>query len=151
MSFLCQRQNRRGPYATKACVNCRQRHIRCSGNVPCNHCTQRSVECVFINSGKKRGPKTSQSSVIPEVQGYASSSPQQLDNYGDISFYFIPYDALQIDISEELVPLLNQANYYVMQDLTSNLHRNNISLNNNNIYLNNHTTISSNLDYLHSE
>ncbi|CAG8786874.1 9834_t:CDS:1, partial [Dentiscutata erythropus] len=71
------------------------------------------VECIFINSGKKRGPRTP-SSVISNVQDHASSSPQEHDNYGEFSFYFIPYDALQIDTSEELVPLLNQADYYVM-------------------------------------
>ncbi|CAG8747331.1 19406_t:CDS:1, partial [Racocetra persica] len=141
MSFPCQRQQRRGPYATKACANCQQRHIRCSGQAPCKHCTLRNIECVFINSGKKRGPKTL-SSITPNVKGHESNFSQHLDNY--IPFYFIPFDAFQINVSEESVPLFNQVNY-VIQDLTSDLYQNNT------FDLHNHTTISSNLDYLHSE
>ncbi|CAG8677992.1 9126_t:CDS:1 [Cetraspora pellucida] len=148
MSFPCQLQQRRGPYATKACANCRQKHIRCSGTAPCKHCTLRNIECVFINSGKKRGPKTP-SSITPNAKSHASSFPQQLDNY--IPFYFIPYSAFQINVSEEPVQFFNQANY-VVQDLTSDLYQNNAPfIHNATLDLHNHEIISSNLDYLHSD
>ncbi|CAG8644749.1 12220_t:CDS:1 [Gigaspora margarita] len=137
MSFLCQRKKQRGPYATKACTNCQRKHIRCSGKATCNHCALHGIECIFTNSGKKRGPRT-------------SNSLQQFDNYGDIPYYFIPYDALQIDISNIPIPIFNQANYYIMQEDLP--YQNNTSFNNNTtLDLHNHATISSNLDYLHSE
>ncbi|CAG8447116.1 4594_t:CDS:1 [Dentiscutata heterogama] len=53
-----QRRKRRGFYVTRACTNCQKKHTKCSGGVHCERCTLRNLECTFINSGKKRGPKT---------------------------------------------------------------------------------------------
>ncbi|CAG8802077.1 4394_t:CDS:2, partial [Dentiscutata erythropus] len=41
-----------------------QKHAKCSGEVICERCTQRNLECTFIESSKKRGPKMS--SNLPE-------------------------------------------------------------------------------------
>ncbi|RIB05708.1 hypothetical protein C2G38_573891 [Gigaspora rosea] len=53
-----QRRERRGFYATKACINCKKRHVRCSGGETCKRCRLLNLECIYIDSGKKRGPKT---------------------------------------------------------------------------------------------
>ncbi|CAG8528324.1 26907_t:CDS:1, partial [Racocetra persica] len=45
------------PYVTKACTNCQDKHKRCSGRATCNHCTLFNLNCIFVDSGKKRGPK----------------------------------------------------------------------------------------------
>ncbi|KAF0403429.1 hypothetical protein F8M41_009246 [Gigaspora margarita] len=34
-----------------------EKHAKCSGGATCEHCTLRNLECTFIDSGKKRGPK----------------------------------------------------------------------------------------------
>ncbi|CAG8712588.1 14829_t:CDS:2 [Gigaspora margarita] len=41
-----------------ACTNCKEKHAKCSGGATCERCTLRNLECTFIDSGKKRGPKT---------------------------------------------------------------------------------------------
>ncbi|CAG8549756.1 61_t:CDS:1, partial [Scutellospora calospora] len=126
MPLPCQRRQR-GPYATKACTNCKQKHIRCSGNAPCNHCKLHNLECIFINSGKRRGPKTKSTlSSVSNVQDHVSVNTQQSNNNGDIIFYFIPYFVLQ-----EPVPLLNQ----VLLD-TDHLVQNNLLISD--LYQNNH-------------
>ncbi|CAG8851480.1 45629_t:CDS:1, partial [Gigaspora margarita] len=110
-----------------ACTNCQQKHAKCSGEATCKRCTLRNLECTFIVSGKKRGPKTDEkysaqayapngpendfdgisilSSVIPNpVQGLASSLSlsgclqQQTVNVDDVNLYSESYDPEQIDI-----------------------------------------------------
>ncbi|RIB18320.1 hypothetical protein C2G38_2184918 [Gigaspora rosea] len=53
----CKQQHQRGPYVTKACTNCQHKHVKCTGKATCKYCAQRSLECTFIDSGKKRGPR----------------------------------------------------------------------------------------------
>ncbi|KPA35279.1 transcription factor, partial [Fusarium langsethiae] len=36
-----------------ACLQCRERKVRCSGTCPCNNCTRRSTECVFYQDDRK--------------------------------------------------------------------------------------------------
>ncbi|KAF0469270.1 kinase-like protein [Gigaspora margarita] len=55
--MLSQQQ---GHYATKACSNCQQRHVKCSGKVTCNYCKLRDLERVFIKDHKKCEPKLKQ-------------------------------------------------------------------------------------------
>ena len=43
------------PRKTLACVLCRSRKVKCSGEIPCKGCVSRGIECVVID-GKKRGP-----------------------------------------------------------------------------------------------
>ncbi|CAG8719502.1 43769_t:CDS:2 [Gigaspora margarita] len=45
-------------YERIACTNCQQKHAKCSGGATCERCILRNLECTFIDSGKKRGPKT---------------------------------------------------------------------------------------------
>ncbi|RIB02399.1 hypothetical protein C2G38_2227927 [Gigaspora rosea] len=52
-----QKRQQRGPYTTKACTNCRQKHAKCTGEVPCERCTRLNIVCTFSVSSKKRGPK----------------------------------------------------------------------------------------------
>ncbi|KAF0532975.1 hypothetical protein F8M41_010830 [Gigaspora margarita] len=52
-----QRRRQRGPYATMACTNCQQKHAKCSGKTICKYCILHNLECIFIDSGKKRGPR----------------------------------------------------------------------------------------------
>ncbi|KAF0492717.1 hypothetical protein F8M41_021564 [Gigaspora margarita] len=58
VQFTKQRRERRGFYATKACINCKQKHAKCSGGETCERCRLYNLECSFIDSGKKRGPRT---------------------------------------------------------------------------------------------
>jgi Fungal Zn(2)-Cys(6) binuclear cluster domain len=43
------------PRKALACTLCRNRKVKCSGEIPCQGCRARGVECVYID-GKKRGP-----------------------------------------------------------------------------------------------
>ncbi|CAG8548181.1 6278_t:CDS:1 [Racocetra fulgida] len=155
MSLSYQQQRRRGPYASKACNNCRQKHVKCSGKAPCKHCTLRNLECVFTNLDRKRGPKTDFTlpSVIPNVQDHESSTPQQHNYIGYINF--ISYDISnihQINGSQESLPLTQThiGNNNVMQHghLISDLNQNSTSFD---IYSHDQVSISSNMDYLNSE
>ncbi|RIB15970.1 hypothetical protein C2G38_2038944 [Gigaspora rosea] len=56
MSFSSRR--RRGPYATKACTNCRKNHLKCSEGVNCTNCVSHNLQCIYDKSIKKRGPRT---------------------------------------------------------------------------------------------
>ncbi|CAG8784956.1 4047_t:CDS:1, partial [Cetraspora pellucida] len=44
-------------YTTIACINCRKKHKKCSEAVTCTNYAKHNLECIFTNSGKKRGPK----------------------------------------------------------------------------------------------
>ncbi|CAG8661911.1 17779_t:CDS:1, partial [Gigaspora rosea] len=118
-----QRQ-RRGSYVTRACTNCQKKHTKCSGGAACERCTLRNLRCTFIDSGKKRGPKTDgnqvnvsnssenyidgtsmPSSIIPNpAQGHASTlslsgyPQQQPDNIDDVTLYSEFYDPEQVNI-----------------------------------------------------
>ncbi|CAG8483774.1 4287_t:CDS:1 [Cetraspora pellucida] len=46
----------RGSYAAIACNNCKRRHAKCSGKVPCITCKEKNLDCWF-KPGRKRGPK----------------------------------------------------------------------------------------------
>ncbi|CAG8717662.1 19795_t:CDS:1, partial [Gigaspora rosea] len=107
-----------------ACTNCQQKHAKCSGGAICKRCTLRNLECTFIDSGKKRGPKTDGkysvqvyvsngfengfdgiSSVIPNsVQGHASilslsgCLQQQPVNVDDFTLYSDFYEPEQVYI-----------------------------------------------------
>lgn len=37
----------RGKYVSRACVECRQRKLKCSGDDPCQRCLRRGQQCVF--------------------------------------------------------------------------------------------------------
>ncbi|CAG8568186.1 24744_t:CDS:1 [Gigaspora margarita] len=56
MSYSSRR--RRGPYATKACTNCRKKHLKCSEGVTCTNCASHNLQCIYVKSINKRGPRT---------------------------------------------------------------------------------------------
>ncbi|KAF0447477.1 hypothetical protein F8M41_002783 [Gigaspora margarita] len=120
-------RHRRGFYVTRACINCQDKHAKCSGGAACERCTLRNLECTFIGSGKKRGPKTDgkyliqvnvsnssenyidgtsvPSSIIPNpAQGHASTlslsgyPQQQPDNIDEVILYSEFYDPEQANI-----------------------------------------------------
>ncbi|KAF0512254.1 Cutinase transcription factor 1 alpha [Gigaspora margarita] len=130
MSFPCHERQQRGPYVTKACTNCQQKHAKCTGGAVCKRCTQRNLVCTFSDSGKKRGPKkngqhpeqvyvlnglendfdgtTMLSPVVPNLlQGHTStlSSPseylQQPDNIDELTFYSNFYEKQDIQAFQE--------------------------------------------------
>lgn len=37
----------RGKYASKACVECRNRKLKCDGIEPCSRCVRRNHRCIF--------------------------------------------------------------------------------------------------------
>ncbi|RIB09585.1 hypothetical protein C2G38_2208525 [Gigaspora rosea] len=134
MSFQCKEQQQRGPYVTKACTNCQQKHAKCSGGEVCKRCTQRNLVCTFNNSRKKRGPKKNGkhpgqvhvfnslendfdgtfmlSSVIPNPKQCHTStlsfSPgyqqRQPDNLDELILYSNFYEDQNIYISQEVSP-----------------------------------------------
>ncbi|CAG8827795.1 41200_t:CDS:1, partial [Gigaspora margarita] len=135
MSFSRQqrsrRQQQRGTYVTKACTNCQQKHAKCSGRVTCERCTLRNLECTFIGSSKKRGPKTNiilngsendfggifvLSSVIPNrVQGHTSTLSstseylQQPNNINEFIHYSNFYEEQDVHAFQESGSVLYQA------------------------------------------
>ncbi|CAG8742832.1 40087_t:CDS:2 [Gigaspora margarita] len=105
----------------RACANCQQKHVKCSGEATCERCKIRNLECTFVDSGKKRGPKTNDkysvqvfvsngsencfdettllSSMIPNpAQSHESNlslsgyPQQQTDNFDDVTLYSEFYD-----------------------------------------------------------
>ncbi|CAG8536241.1 16207_t:CDS:1 [Dentiscutata erythropus] len=44
-------------YVKQACTNCRAKKEKCSGEEKCSNCIRRNKECIYVSSGKKRGPK----------------------------------------------------------------------------------------------
>ncbi|CAG8692356.1 18168_t:CDS:1 [Gigaspora margarita] len=56
MSYSGRRQ--RGPYAINACINCRRKHIKCSEGIICTNCASHNLQCIYVKSVKKRGPRT---------------------------------------------------------------------------------------------
>ncbi|CAG8625022.1 25791_t:CDS:1 [Dentiscutata erythropus] len=135
-----QRQ-RRGFYVTKACINCQQKHTKCSGEATCERCAQHSLECTFIESGKKRGPKTNGKRI---KQIYFLNGPENdfnetsmLSNAEQGHTSTLPpseYPQQQPDSLDEVTVYSYQAHTnsgYIMQN--NNL-IDNTSINNNNIF-----------------
>ncbi|CAG8783641.1 hypothetical protein C2G38_2227933 [Gigaspora rosea] len=138
-----QKRQQRGPYTTKACTNCQQKHAKCTGEVPCERCTRLNLVCTFSDSGKKRGPK--KNAKLPEevyalnnlrndfdrthmqffvisdaVQGHTStlSSPTGYpeQSYG-IAHFSDSYEEQNVPAFQEVCPVLYQASIdagYVM-------------------------------------
>ncbi|CAG8685526.1 24_t:CDS:1 [Gigaspora margarita] len=133
-----QQRQQRGPYVTKACTNCRQKHAKCTGEVPCERCTRLNLVCTFSASGKKRGPKKNnklleevysldnlrndfdrthmQFFVISDaVQGHASTqlSPtgysQQPYDIDGFTHYSASYEEQNVPAFQEVCPVLYQA------------------------------------------
>ncbi|KAF0554878.1 dna-binding protein crea [Gigaspora margarita] len=133
------RQQRRGFYVTRACTNCQQKHTKCSGRAICKRCMLRNLECIFIDSGKRRGPKTNSkhlgqvyvfndpendldgtstlSSVVHNtVQGHASTlsssygyPQQQPDNIDEVTPYYGNDIEQSIHAFQEVSPFSYQA------------------------------------------
>ncbi|KAL7940975.1 hypothetical protein V8C42DRAFT_201340 [Trichoderma barbatum] len=40
-------RKRRARYALRACCECKRRKVRCDGHMPCEHCQNRSIECLY--------------------------------------------------------------------------------------------------------
>ncbi|CAG8814079.1 35263_t:CDS:1, partial [Gigaspora margarita] len=143
MSFLHQEQHQRrrqqrqqrGPYATKACTNCQEKHAKCSGRATCERCIQHNLLCTFIDSGKKRGPKKNgkhpeqvyvlfdsendidEASMLSYVtcnfiRDHASTLsstlryPQQPNNMDKFTLYSESYEEQNIDTFQEAGPSL---------------------------------------------
>ncbi|CAG8711615.1 21374_t:CDS:2 [Cetraspora pellucida] len=118
------------------------KHAKCSGKATCERCKLRNLECTFIDSGKKRGPKMNDkhpaqvyspngsendfdgtstlSSAIPNaMQGHASTlsssigyPQQQPDNINEITIYSDPYEERNISTFQELYPFSYQAHKF---------------------------------------
>ncbi|CAG8465839.1 10639_t:CDS:1 [Cetraspora pellucida] len=140
---LCQRQ--RGPYVTRACTNCQQRHAKCSGSAACQYCSLHGLECNFISSNKRRGPKRKreprkkskslEKNYVPDnpenKSNEVSTQPILIHNHAfqdnnDIISYSNSYDELQdVHTFQEIAPFVYQIRTdtdYVMQSNHSNLY-----------------------------
>ncbi|CAG8714891.1 5887_t:CDS:1, partial [Dentiscutata heterogama] len=51
-----KRSRRSSSYASVACTNCQRKHAKCSGEIPCINCEEKSLICQIM-PGRKRGPK----------------------------------------------------------------------------------------------
>ncbi|CAG8491871.1 900_t:CDS:1 [Scutellospora calospora] len=76
-------------YATRACTNCQKRHEKCSGAITCTNCIKRKLCCEFINSGKKRGPK-SKENVVDTIQEQAYVSASYANSIQDNAMTYMP-------------------------------------------------------------
>ncbi|KAF0507673.1 fungal specific transcription factor [Gigaspora margarita] len=72
----------RGPYATMACTNCRQRHAKCSEESTCAYCASHKLTCVYVKSVKKRGPKATNRTVFEQEHQFGISMPSYFE-YGE--------------------------------------------------------------------
>jgi hypothetical protein len=50
-------KKKRTKYTTRACDYCKQRHLKCNGDVPCSQCSKRQINCTYTQKNVKRGPK----------------------------------------------------------------------------------------------
>ncbi|KAF0434027.1 hypothetical protein F8M41_004949 [Gigaspora margarita] len=132
MSYTNQR--RRGPYATKACTNCRNKHLKCSEGVICTNCASHNHQCIYVKSYKKRGPRTVNKSIyvfesnfdeVASIEQEHTSTEYQFNTF--IPSYFI----------EESQPIQN--NFFLNQvDIDTNY----IMPNSSNSPVNNSNTFS---------
>jgi hypothetical protein len=54
-------KKKRTKYTTRACDYCKQRHLKCNGDVPCAQCSKRQINCAYTQKNVKRGPKPKKS------------------------------------------------------------------------------------------
>lgn len=59
-------------YTTQACDFCKQRHLRCNGEIPCQQCLKRNQSCQFTQVNYKRGPK-------PRTKGKSPKKDRERD------------------------------------------------------------------------
>ncbi|KAF0512244.1 Ubiquinone biosynthesis O-methyltransferase [Gigaspora margarita] len=122
-----QKRQQRGPYATKACTNCRQKRSKCTGEVPCERCTRLNIVCAFSDLGKKRGPKKN---VKPsETLSSPTGHPQQPYDIDGFTHYSDSYEEQNVPAFQEVCPVLYQASID-----TGNVMPNNNLLENNNAF-----------------
>ncbi|CAG8641394.1 28206_t:CDS:1 [Dentiscutata erythropus] len=156
MSYSGQR--RRGSYATKACTNCRKKHIKCSEGVTCTYCASHSLQCTYAKSFKKRGPKAENRAANGfENYFYEAINTEQDHVLTSNEFQFgvsIPY---YFNGSEEPQPIQSDffpyqvhidANYIMQNDNTPVNFSDTFSLPNNSSSSPSSSSIASNLDYL---
>ncbi|CAG8815403.1 42361_t:CDS:1, partial [Gigaspora margarita] len=135
MSYSSRR--RRGPYATKACTNCRKKHLKCSEGVNCTNCLSHNLQCIYDKSIKKRGPRTFNRSIYvfesnfdetASIEQEHTSTEYQLSTFIPSSFIEEP-QPIQIDF------FLNQVEIntdYIMANNNSSVnYSNSFSLPNN--------------------
>ena len=56
------------PLIKKACDACHRRKVRCSGDQPCNNCSQTNLQCTYLLAPQKKGPKGSRGKVISGIR-----------------------------------------------------------------------------------
>jgi hypothetical protein len=54
-------KKKRTKYTTRACDYCKQRHLKCNGDIPCAQCSKRQINCAYTQKNVKRGPKPKKS------------------------------------------------------------------------------------------
>lgn len=75
-----------GKHVSRACLQCRSRHLKCDGNLPkCNRCTKGGKECSYVKSNRggsrKKGVKKS---------NQTTSSVEPAPHPGDIEISSLP-------------------------------------------------------------
>nr|AAB67707.1 MAL-activator 23 [Saccharomyces cerevisiae] len=53
--------------AKQSCDCCRVRRVKCDRNKPCNRCTQRNLNCTYLQPLKKRGPKSIRAGSLKKI------------------------------------------------------------------------------------
>ena len=56
------------PPTKKACDACHRRKVKCSGEQPCNNCSQTHLQCTYLAIPQKKGPKGSRGKVISGIR-----------------------------------------------------------------------------------
>ncbi|CAG8670017.1 33353_t:CDS:2 [Gigaspora margarita] len=79
--------------SSKACTNCQQKHAKCSGSAMCKRCTLHNLEFTFIESVKKRGPKTDGRASALTLSGCLHQQSVIVD---DVTLYSDFYDPEQV-------------------------------------------------------
>lgn len=74
---------------TKACIVCRNKHYKCSGEQPCSFCVSRGLTCIYGNQNK-RGPKIKKSKLLITNNNYINNSTNNNEPIFKYEVSFIP-------------------------------------------------------------
>ncbi|CAG8693387.1 15822_t:CDS:1 [Racocetra persica] len=88
-------QSRR-PYVSAACTNCKRKHAKCSGVVPCKTCKVKNLKCHYA-PGRKRGPKEKS---INRLDG--AQITDQCNDLGVTEYFKDPLDNEQCNDKSDL-------------------------------------------------
>jgi hypothetical protein len=71
-------------YVSLACKNCRDKHRRCDGKIPCTRCFNLKLECQYVHAKTRGGFKKkgdTKKDILPVTGNFTKSLKQKFDNF----------------------------------------------------------------------